>query len=123
MGVEWSEGRRKTFITSLLRSGFRKYPSKYATLKAAYVGKKLNSKTKRVGSHYKCAKCKKVYPSREVQVDHIQPVVDPIVGFVNWDEYIDRLFCEESNLQVLCLTCHDGKTKKEKIVRVKNVKK
>lgn len=50
----------------------------------------------------------------KVCVDHINPVVDPKVGFVNWDTYINNMFCPEENLQVLCNPCHDKKTKEEK---------
>jgi 5-methylcytosine-specific restriction endonuclease McrA len=47
-------------------------------------------------------------------VDHIKPVVDPIKGFQSWDIFIDRLFCEASNLQAICKPCHLLKTNKEK---------
>jgi predicted transcriptional regulator len=56
--------------------------------------------------------------------DHIHPVV-PIDGFTgekhldyNWNELIQRLFCEEDGLQALCKQCHKGcKTKKERELR------
>lgn len=111
---QWTEGRLKTFITSVLRGGYRRYPPKYEVLKEASVGKKLNKKTKRQALHYVCAKCKKEYPGKEVNVDHINPVVCPKQGFVDWDVFIKRLFCEKDNLQVLCSGCHDKKTLKER---------
>ena len=48
-----------------------------------------------------------------LKVDHIVGAgslncADDLPGFV------DRLFCEQDNLQVLCETCHDKKTKLEK---------
>jgi hypothetical protein len=54
-----------------------------------------------------------------VQVDHINPVVDPAKGFINWDIYIDRIFCEVDKLQVLCRSCHKEKTAEEKLLRKK----
>ena len=66
-----------------------------------------------MAEHYKCNACNKEWPLTEVQVDHIIPVVGP-EGFVDWNTYVDRLFCDKSNLQVLCTTCHDKKTHKEK---------
>jgi len=111
---QWTEGRLKTFITSVLRGGYRRYPPKYEVLNEASVGKKLNKKTKRMALHYICAKCNKEYPGKEVNVDHINPVVCPKQGFVDWDVFIKRLFCEKSNLQVLCSECHDKKTLKER---------
>ena len=117
--IEWTEGRLKSFITSTLRGGMRRYPPKWQVLKEACVGKQVNDKTKRLGFHYRCAKCKKFHPSKDVQVDHKKPVVDPVKGFVSWDVFIARLFCDKKNLQVLCKNCHAVKTNKEKIKRTK----
>ena len=119
---EWTAGKFRTFITGVLRSGFRKYPSKYETLKEASVGKKLNPKTKRIAEHFKCAECNQDYPAKEVNVDHCNPVIDPKVGFVDWDVYIKRMFCGKENLQVLCTKCHDKKTAGERLVRNANKK-
>src|SRR5512139_4098738 len=96
----WTEGRLRSFITSTIRAGFRRFPPKFEVLKAALTGKKVNEATGRVAAHYRCADCKKDFPQKNVQVDHIKPVVDPKVGFVSWDVFIERLFCEAKNLQV-----------------------
>ena len=117
---EWSSGKLRTFITGVLRSGFRKFPAKYETLKAASVGKKVNVKTNRIAEHFKCAVCNQDYPAKEVNVDHNDPVVCPVEGFVNWDVYIKRMFCGKENLQVLCTTCHDIKSSEERKVRKEN---
>jgi len=118
--LTWTAGRLKTFITSTLRSGFRKFPPKFETLKEASVGKKVNKKTGRVAEHFKCATCKQDFPAKEVNVDHIQAVVCPVEGFINWDVYIKRMFCDKSNLQVLCESCHDKKSAEERKVRKEN---
>ena len=111
--MNWTEGRWRAFITSVLRGGFRKYPAKFETLKEAKVGKLLNEKSGRMAEHYRCASCNQDFPMKDVQVDHIKPVVDPKRGFKTWDEYIDRLYCDSDNLQVLCIPCHKAKTAKE----------
>ena len=113
----WTEGRWNTFITSALRAGARRWPPKYLTLNSAKTEKKVNTKTGRVAQHYLCNSCGGEFPAKDVQVDHIEPVVDPNKGFVSWDVFIDRLFCEKENLQVLCTTCHKAKSKQEKEVR------
>ena len=120
--MTWTAGRLKTFITSTLRSGFRKFPPKFETLKEASVGKKLNKKTNRMAEHFTCASCKGEFPAKEVNVDHIEPCVDPKEGFINWDVYIKRMFCDKSNLQVLCTKCHDVKSAEERKERHGNKK-
>jgi len=72
-----------------------------------------------LAQHYKCAMCSEEYVVADVQVDHINPVVDPAKGFINWDIYIDRIFCEVDKLQVLCRSCHKEKTAEEKLLRKK----
>ena len=61
---------------------------------------------------------------KNVHVDHINPIVDPSVGFVSWDVLIERMFCEADNLQLLCNECHTNKTNLEKAIakdrRLKN---
>ena len=72
--------------------------------------KKINVKSGRLAQHFKCAKCNNEFTSKDVQVDHIKPI-----GFdKTWDEFINGLFCEADNLQVLCVVCHKAKTLTEK---------
>ena len=62
---------------------------------------------------YRCASCQQEHARKDVQVDHIIPVVDPHKGFKSWDEYIRRLFVGEKGLQVLCKLCHVTKSSAE----------
>ena len=117
--MSWAQGRINGFITSVLRSGMRRWPPKYQTLQDSFAGKKLNTKTNRIGAHYRCAYCRKDFPSKDVQIDHIEPVVDPKVGFVSWDVFISRLFVPKEKLQTLCVKCHKKKTLTERIARSK----
>lgn len=117
--MQWTEGRLKSFLTSVIRAGFRKYPAKYECLNAAKTEKKVNEATGRLAWHYTCNKCKKLFVANEVQIDHIRPVVDPKKGFVDWNTFIERLYCGADNLQCLCKGCHAKKTEKERKVRAK----
>ncbi len=116
--IEWSPARKKAFIVSVLRSGTQRYPPKYETLNEAKTEKRINKTSGRLAQHFCCASCGKDFPAKEVQVDHILPVVDPSLGFVSWDVYIERLYCEKENFQILCRDCHKTKTQKEKKTRV-----
>lgn len=118
---EWTEARFRSFVTSALRAASRRWPVKFKALKDAFIGRKTNSKTGKLAMHYKCAGCKKAFVASDVQVDHVKPVVDPVKGFLSWDVYVDNLFCELENLQILCKPCHKEKTAEEKLMRKKKV--
>lgn len=119
---EWTEARFKSFIKSLLRQGTRKWGPINSVKKKARVSRGV----------YECACCKEHVPptikvegktrrSHNIFVDHIDPIIDPRTGFVNWDDTINRMFCEEDNLQLLCKNCHDKKTAEEReLVKQRN---
>lgn len=80
----------------------------------------MNAETGKMCQHYRCFACKSLFPTKSVVVDHVSPVVDTMTGFVDWNTYVDRMFCEEDGLQVLCKTCHSEKTKRERTERKAN---
>ena len=95
------------FIFAGLRKLSRFYPLKNEALKKARVAP----------ATFQCAACKKEFDRSSVNVDHIDPVIDPKTGFRCWCEYISRLFCGVEGLQVLCKECHDKKTFAEAKIR------
>lgn len=115
----WSDSKYKAFIISTLRGGMRRYPNKSKVIKKSSVGKKINKESGRMAEHFECKMCEGHFPRTQIQCDHIYPVVNPKVGFTTWDDYIDRMFCSEDDLQVLCKNCHTQKTKTEIAVRKK----
>jgi len=105
----------KTFIIQILRRASLKWPARQEILAASRVERGV----------YKCAMCNSLFKKEQVHVDHIHPVI-PINGtFTTFDDYIERLFCESSELQVICGTCHNLKSKIEIEMRktVRNTKK
>ena len=64
-----------------------------------------------------CNLCNQWVGASVVEVDHIQPVIDVIQGFKDWNTYVARLFCPKTNLQIICDPCHDAKTHKERMER------
>lgn len=115
-GGQWTEARFNSFVKSALRAASRRWPPKYERLADAYIGKRINTKTGREGKHYRCALCLGAFPAKDVQVDHIEPIIDPAVGFTTWDDVVNRMFCEKQNLQCLCTECHKAKTAQERAI-------
>ena len=111
-GGEWTEARYRSFVKSALRSASQRWPPKFHSLNEACTVAKINVKTGRMAKHYKCNQCKNDFPAKEVEVNHILPVV-PTSGFTTWDEVIERMFCEKEGLEVVCKPCHKAITKEE----------
>lgn len=80
---------------------------------------KLNAKRpykgplKRQKFEYQCNSCKNWFPEKSINVDHIQPA-GSLNCAADLPGFVERLFCEIDNLQILCSSCHDIKTKKER---------
>lgn len=52
-----------------------------------------------------------------IKLDHINPVVDPLVGFQDWDKFYEGLFCAKDNFRGICSLCHDKKSATENKIR------
>jgi 5-methylcytosine-specific restriction endonuclease McrA len=83
--------------------------------------KKDGTTSSRPRVFYACSACGIEMKQVEVAVDHIEPVVE-LDGFKDWNTYIGRLFCDPSNLRILCKPCHKQKTGEERKQRNANVK-
>lgn len=66
---------------------------------------------------WKCASCHEHFKKHEVQKDHIEPVVSVTGGLNDFNAYIDTLFCEPENIQILCKPCHQIKSGAEASLR------
>jgi len=100
-----------SFIRSALRQKSRWWkPITQCKMKARRAYKGPNKRQK---FEYQCKQCTNWFAEKNINVDHIVPVgtlrcANDLPGFV------ERLFCEADNLQVLCSKCHDSKTQNEK---------
>lgn len=111
-GERWTEAKYFGFIRSGLRRMSMRWPVKHDVMEAARRAKP-KSKAGRHRFEYKCAGCKKWFKGADVAVDHITPA-GTLKSFDDLPGFVERLFCEADNLQVLCNTCHDKKTKEER---------
>lgn len=100
---------------SFIRSGLRQKSRWWKPISECKAKTKRTYKgpIKRQKFEYQCNQCKNWYPDKQVNVDHICPA-----GSLNSAQdlpgFIERLFCEVDNLQLLCECCHNIKTKQEK---------
>lgn len=99
------------FVKAKIRFASLKWPPRSQSLKDAKKGV----------NQYECAMCHLLFKSKEVQIDHVDPVVpidnDWPYGHIDWNVYIPRLFCEVGGYQILCKTCHSAKSAMEDAMR------
>lgn len=97
-----------TWLRSGLRSMSRRFPPVYECLAAAKRPAPKDAPARQKIA-YECAMCKGLFPSKQVNVDHVDDA-----GTLQKEEditpFILRLFCDPSKLQVLCKSCHDAKS-------------
>lgn len=98
------------FSKKILRRWWKKTPM-------ASIAKQ---KSKRSRGRFECARCKELFSINNMQLDHRIPVVDIERGFETLEIFVDRLFCDDSNLDMLCKPCHYEKTSLENEIREEN---
>jgi 5-methylcytosine-specific restriction endonuclease McrA len=114
------EKETEKLIRSALRVAWMRWPGKKPVFAAAcreeFPRNLDGSLRKKPFKFYKCAVCRSwKFKMKEVQVDHIVPVGSFKLKHIN--TYVNRLFCDLSNLQVICKKCHKVKTKAENATR------
>lgn len=104
-----------------IRTAFKRYSPNYEQVllrsrKEYDKYNKDNSLSKKKMVLYTCEICNNEFSSKEIEVDHIQPVIDIDKTRSDYtiQEIFDRINCDISNLQLICKKCHEDKTKKEK---------
>ena len=120
----WTKARKRSFIISALRAATRRWGPKSLCIK--------NARVKR--GFYVCELCKKLGPAslpplpgnkrrrKNIIADHIEPIVDPYSGFIDYNNWIDRCFIEVEGFQALCWECDTAKQQKERQIRKENRK-
>ena len=95
------------------------WPVRYAAVKQAFVRDGINPATGRKCKLHKCEDCGELFPAKDVQADHVDPVV-PLTGFDSWDNVIARMYCEIDGYQIFCKPCHQKVTAEERRIRKLN---
>jgi hypothetical protein len=90
-----------TFAKTVLRGASRKWYAGNEVLKRCRVSRGV----------YKCEGCGLHTKKANLQIDHIEPVVDIKTGFQNLHDWVLRLYVPPEQLQALChFTDEDGST-------------
>lgn len=111
-GGIWSESRYFAFIRGALRKAASRYPVKLSIKKKARRKKPEGVEGRHV-YEFQCKHCTGWFPDKDVEVDHIIPA-GTLKTYNDLPRFVELLFCEEDNLQLLCKTCHRAKTKRER---------
>lgn len=102
---EWTTSRFWSFIRSTLRRAWTRWPPRYQALNDA----KRTVTGKRHKYEYKCSSCKKWFKQKEIQTDHIEEV-GSLKDYEDLPDFVRRLFVAKDKIQVMCKSCHQGKT-------------
>lgn len=117
--------KERNLLKGAMRRVFARSELRRSVLEKAYWPAYNDPSRSRVKTWVKCAGCGRAEAKSYAVVDHIEPVVPLDKSFeeMTLDETADRMWCEESNLQVLDEKCHKLKTKEENHARRKNMHK
>ena len=126
---------KKRMVKNAVRRVYRQSSEMQECLKRARV--ELPPKILKNGSvgaknqiRFKCAECGELFQSKNVQVDHLKPVIllHESEEEVDYNSIVERIWCDLDNLQVLCSTklkdlpkgarsCHGRKSLEENYIR------
>lgn len=107
--------KERNLIKGSLRRVFSRSELRREVLAKAIIPNIHDPERPRVTKWAMCEICRQIEAAYKMQVDHIQPLIplDKSLEDMSWDEVMDRLWCEPSNLSVVCLPCHKQKSKQE----------
>jgi 5-methylcytosine-specific restriction endonuclease McrA len=92
-----------SFIRSALRQKSTRWKPIYTCKNKAR--RKNQSDNLRLKWEYQCAECKEWFPEKQIEVDHIVPA-GTLTCAADLAPFVEKLFCEEEGLRVLCESCH-----------------
>ena len=98
----------KTFLIPKLRSASLYWDRRQEVIERIRVDR----------GKYACESCGEIVSRKEIDIDHIEPIIPLKTGFQDdWGALILALFCEADGLQGICKPCHTIKTMQEDEMR------
>lgn len=119
-----NNAKERNLLKGVMRRLFGRSEVRRSVIDKAIIKGYKDPKRKAVKFWVKCEECGKLEAKSNVQVDHRTPLVplDKSLEDMSWDEVVDRLWCDEDNLQIICKPCHIAKSKAENKIRRENKK-
>lgn len=108
-----------TWIRGGLRLLWKRYPIKnrfkqshlVSLTKSQIIQHGFHRSTKKAG---KCSMCEKLFPASRLEVDHIIPA-GTLKSMDDFQEFVTKLLCDETNMRLVCKNCHGNITLAEKV--------
>lgn len=108
-GGTMTESQFFSFIRSGLRSKSQRWPPRFAKLNKNR--KKVTGKRHRY--EHQCEQCKGWFKQKDIEVNHRIPC-GSLKSFDDLPGFVERLFCEEEGLEIVCKECHRKITNEER---------
>lgn len=120
-----SNPKERNLLKGAMRRLFGRSDLRRNVIEKSIIKGYKDPKRKAVKFWTKCSACGSMEAKSNVQVDHEVPLIplDRSLEDMTWDEVVGRLWCDESNLKILCKPCHKIKTKAENQQRRENKKR
>ena len=116
----------KALIKGAVRRVFSRSELRRSILEAAIIEGYSDPKRPRVKKWFKCGICGEPEAVSYAEIDHklpIQAILSLTNEDISWDNLVDKIWCEPSNLQALDKKCHKAKSKQENKLRREHRKK
>lgn len=99
-------------IKGAIRRVFSRSELRREALKTSIVSGHVDTSRKRVKTWCKCAECGELDAVSNMECDHRIPIIQlsKTLTDYSWDDIVNRVWCDPSNLQIICVTCHRKKT-------------
>lgn len=116
--------KERSLIMNAMRRAFARSELRRQVMEASIIGY-YDANRPRVKKWVTCNVCKKPTPKYSAVVDHIIPVIAVDSSFEKQgvEVTVDRMWCDKSNLQTICESCHTDKTSQERQERKRSKKK
>lgn len=107
--------KERNLVKGALRRLFGRSEIRRNVIEKAIIKGYSDPKRKAVKFWVKCETCGKMEAKSNVQIDHREPLIpiDSSLEEMTWDQVVDRLWCDEDNLAIICKPCHRSKSSAE----------